>query len=175
MCPLQEYGEQQFLGEMISFFIKLTLFGLLMLPLRRLFLKRGPRMFFVHAPHILVPELASFNYSQQRALPDESLRKSDFLLPFLRWNLGLSQFQIAQRLFDHLGGLRTKDGLQVGKAIQQRSELFASQWSLMLLPVLYIHACTLSAHSRVSICQCYYSSLVGCHTTTTVPSRSWDR
>jgi len=43
----------------------------------------------------------------------------------------------------------------------------------MLLLVLYVHACALSAHTRVSICSCYYSSLVGCHTT--VPSQSWDR
>ena len=73
----------------------------------------------------------------------------------------------------HDSCLRTKKGLQGGKTIQQRSE-FALQWSLMLLPALYIHACVLlSAHTRVSICYCYYSSLVGCHNT--VPFRSWNR
>ena len=79
-------------------------------------------------------------------------------------------------LIDNLGCLWTKKGLQGGKTIQQRSESSASQWSLMLLPVLYIYACALFAHTRVracvSLCQCNYSSLVGCHIT--VPSRSWD-
>jgi len=52
---------------------------------------------------------------------------------------------------NNLGCLRIKKGLQGGKTIQQRSEFFASQWPLMLLRVLYIHACALSAHTRVSI------------------------
>ena len=40
-----------------------------------------------------------------------------------------------------------------GENIQQRSEFLASQWSLVPLPVLCIHACALSAHTheRVSI------------------------
>jgi hypothetical protein len=51
--------------------------------------------------------------------------------------------------------LRTREGLQGGQTIQQRSEVFASRWSLMLLPVLYIHACALSAHI-VCVCQRVY-------------------
>jgi len=47
--------------------------------------------------------------------------------------------------------LRIRKGLQVGKNIQQRSELFASLWSLMLLPVPNVHACVLSAHARVRV------------------------
>ena len=50
-----------------------------------------------------------------------------------------------------MGCLRIKEGLQGGKTIQQRSESFASLWSLMLIPVLYIHACALSAHTRAHV------------------------
>ena len=55
--------------------------------------------------------------------------------------------------------LRTREGLQGGQTIQQRSEVFASRWSLMLLPVLYIHACALSAHI-VCVCQRVYKVVV---------------
>jgi len=67
---------------------------------------------------------------------------------------------------DHkLDCLRTKKGLQGGITIRQRSDLFASLWSLMLLPVPYIHACALSAHTRVrvrvSVCGTFYSDILG--------------
>jgi len=64
----------------------------------------------------------------------------------------------------NLGCLRTKKGLQGGKTIQQRSELlFALQWSLMLLPLLYWFCTSTPERSLLileclSLCQCYYSS-----------------
>jgi hypothetical protein len=41
--------------------------------------------------------------------------------------------------------------IEGGKNIQQGSEFFASLWYPMLLPVLYINACTLFAHTRVRV------------------------
>ena len=56
----------------------------------------------------------------------------------VRSNYGLCKVEDSAHLLI-FGRLWTKKGLQGGKTIQQRNELFASQWSLMLLPVMYIH------------------------------------
>ena len=49
----------------------------------------------------------------------------------LQSSIGLSTLTNQKRL-------RTKKGLPGGKIMQQRSEFFASLWSLMLLPVMFV-------------------------------------
>jgi hypothetical protein len=76
--------------------------------------------------HLLIyPRLVSQNHRHPR-----SVFLSASAMQCFKWCGAYESLHMI--LIDNLGRLWTKEGLQGGKIIQQRSELFASQWSLLL-------------------------------------------